>query len=316
MTMDHKWIPQLFDGRAAARLGAALDFSGAGGETAVEDVEVLITGWGSAYVGERQLDAMPRLGAVLHAAGTLRGLVSPAVWDRGVLVTSAAEANAIPVAEYTLAMSLLAGKRTDDAVRRFRRSEDLEWSRSTGMGNYGAIVGVVGASRVGMRLIKLLQPFDIDVLVFDPTLDDGTEPAGSRRVGLDELLRSADVVSLHAPLIPATRGMIGRRELALMATGATLVNTARGGLVDHDALAEAVVTRRLHAVLDVTDPEPLPLDHPLRHVDQVVLTPHIAGSRGNEVRRLGDAVVEEAERLAAGLPPIGRVFAADLANRA
>jgi phosphoglycerate dehydrogenase-like enzyme len=317
LTLDGAWLPKLFDARARSRLSAVLDVvDGPVSGTRLEHIEVLITGWGSPFIGERELDAMPRLRAVFHSAGTLRGILSPSAWDRGVLVTSAADANAIPVAEYTLAMILLAGKRIDHAVRSFRASLDLEAARARSGGNFRTKIGVVGASRIGRRVIERLGALDLEVLVSDPTLDESWSSGTATLVDLDQLLESSDVVTLHAPLLPQTRGMIGERELRLMRPGSTLINTGRGALVDHTALAEAVATRGLHAVLDVTDPEPLPLDHPLRQLDSVILTPHIAGAAGNEVRRLGDSVVEEVERFASGQPPLAAVSEAELSTRA
>jgi phosphoglycerate dehydrogenase-like enzyme len=151
-------------------------------------------------------------------------------------------------------------------------------------------------------VLRLLEAFDAEVLLYDP-LVDAAEAAdlGARSVGLDDLLSRSDVVSLHAPSLPQTYRMIGARELALMKDAATLVNTARGQLVDTEALTSEVLTGRLRAVLDVTDPEPLPEDHALFGAPGVLLTPHVAGSLGNELRRLGLSAVAEVERIAAGL---------------
>lgn len=315
-TMVHEWMAALFNTPGRARLDAVLDVGfRRDGIHRVARTEVLLTGWGSPLVDLAALDAMPRLRAILHAGGTVRGIGAPEVLESGGLVTSAADANAIPVAEYTLATILLANKRAATAARRFARTGDLKSARAGALGNFGAVVGVVGASRIGRRVLQLLAPFDLEVLLHDPTVAHG-EGLPARLVGLDGLLSSSDVVSLHAPLLPQTAGMIGRRELALLRRGATLINTARGGLVDHTALAEAVVERDLHAVLDVTDPEPLPADHALWTVDSVVLTPHLAGARGNEVQRLGAAVVAEAERLVRGLPPLAPVLLEEMTTRA
>jgi phosphoglycerate dehydrogenase-like enzyme len=317
LTFDPVWRHQLFDARAEARLGELLHVHG-GTPTAEQraGIEVLITGWGSPTIGEQELDALPALQAVFHAAGTLRGIVTDPAWERIPLITSAAAANAIPVAEYTLAMILLAGKRIDDAVRRFRFSSDLDAARSGAAGNFRTTVGIIGASTIGRLVLAHLESFDLNVLVADPTVTPDSAIGSAQVVGLDELLASSDVVSVHAPLLPQTRRMIGHAQLQAMRPGTTLINTARGGLVDHDALAEAVIERNLHAVLDVTDPEPLPLDHPLRRLDGVVLTPHVAGARGNELRRLGDAVLTEVERYAAGLPPLAPISAAESTTRA
>src|SRR5262249_54884850 len=148
--------------------------------------------------------------------------------------------------------------------------------------------GVIGASRIGRRVIELLRPFDLDVYLFDPYVDAAlAESLGVHLVDLDVLLRTCDVVSVHAPQTPQTLDLIGADQLALMRDGATLINTARGGLVDPDALAKELLRGRLCAVLDVTDPEPLPSDSALYELPNVFVTPHIAGSHGNELARLG-----------------------------
>lgn len=264
--------------------------------------EVLVTGWGCPVLDAAALDAAPKLRAVLHAAGSVKGFTTPEVWRRGIVVSSAAAANALPVAEYTLAMILLAGK----DVFAFR---DLLRTRRTfpygdivpGIGNFHRRVGIVGASRIGRRLIELLRPYDLVVSLADPYVDE-VEAArlGVPLLPLDDLLRTSDIVTVHAPQTPETRHLLGARELALMPDGSVLINTARGSLLDHDALVGELRTGRLTAILDVTDPEPLPADSPLFDLPNAFVTPHLAGSQGNEVARLGLTVVEEAERLLAG----------------
>jgi len=135
---------------------------------------------------------------------------------------------------------------------------------------------------------------------------------GTRPVTLDQLLATSDVVSLHAPALPETRHLLGPAELALIRTGATVINTARGSLVDPVALEAELVSGRLRAVLDVTEPEPLPVGSPLWGRPNVILTPHLAGSLGNELFRLGDHAVAEIERFAAGRPFSEPVEARDL----
>jgi len=185
------------------------------------------------------------------------------------------------------------------------------------MGTRGRTIGVVGASSIGRLVIERLRTLDVDVLVADPYLDGDPylseiESHGARRVGLDELLAASDVVTLHAPLLEATRHMIGAAQLARMSDGAWLVNTARGGLVDTDALTAEVVSGRLRAVVDTSDPEPLPADSLLYDHEGAVLTPHIAGSLGSEVGRMGDLAVTEVERFVAGEPPLHPVVRSDL----
>ncbi|MEU5537347.1 hydroxyacid dehydrogenase [Streptomyces sp. NPDC020362] len=264
--------------------------------------EVLITGWGCPRLDAAALEAAPKLRAVLHAAGSVKGFTTPEVWQRGILVSSAAAANALPVAEYTLAMILLAGKDVFAFRDRLRARRTFPYDGLVpGIGNHGRRVGVVGASRIGRRLIELLRPHDLRVSLADPYVD----PPEAARLGvlllpLDDLLRTSDIVTLHAPQTPETRRLIGARELALMPGGSVLINTARGALVDHDALIGELRTGRLSAVLDVTDPEPLSADSPLFDLPNAFVTPHLAGSQGNEVARLGRTVVEEAGRLATG----------------
>ncbi|WP_449486699.1 hydroxyacid dehydrogenase [Streptomyces avidinii] len=266
--------------------------------------EVLFTGWGCPPLEAYALARMPRLRAVVHAAGTVKHHVTRACWERGLLVSSAAAANALPVAEYTLAAILFANKRVLDSAQAYRAARgpvDL-FRRYPAVGNYGRTVGLVGASLVGRRVLELLRPFDMRVLVHDPYADPAELAAlGAEAVPLDELLCDSDVVSLHAPALPETHRMMNASRLALMPDGATLVNTARGSLVDTAALTEELVSGRLHAVLDHTEPEVLPAVSPLYNLPNVLLTPHVAGSLGGELDRLASTAIEELERYALGL---------------
>jgi phosphoglycerate dehydrogenase-like enzyme len=283
---------------------------------ALARAEVLITGWGCPHLDADVLAVAPRLNAVLHAAGSVRSLVGEALWKHGVTVSSAVTANALPVAEYTLAMILLAGKDTFTHRERFRTTHTYPTPADTApTGNVGRRIGVIGASRVGRRLLELLKPFDFTVLLHDPYVSH-TEAGelGAQLLSLDDLLRHSDIVSLHAPDIPETYRMLDGDRLALIRDGGVLINTSRGALIDPEALTDELVSGRLHAILDVTEPEPLPAGSPLYHLPNVFLTPHIAGSLGNELERLGRTVVEELERLVGGLPLVHEVRHADLAR--
>ncbi|WP_306827903.1 hydroxyacid dehydrogenase [Catenuloplanes nepalensis] len=264
------------------------------------DLDFLITGWGSPPVDEPLLDAAPRLRAVLHAAGSVKHHVTEEAWARGVVVSSAAEANAVPVAEFALAFILLAGKGVLTLREQYRESRRFTIAEILpGIGNYGRVVGIVGASRIGRQVIDLLRPHDVEVLLYDPY----TQVPGTASVTLPELLTHSDVVSLHAPANAETFRMIGRDQLRAMRDGAVLINTARGALVDTDALTAELATGRIAAVLDVTEPEPLPAGSPLFDLPNAYLTPHVAGSHGNELARLGASVADELERLVAGVAP-------------
>jgi phosphoglycerate dehydrogenase-like enzyme len=283
-------------------------------QAALGSTEFLITGWGCPPITAAVLDAAPRLRAILHTAGSVKAHVTPACWERGLAITSAAAANAVPVAEYTLAAILFAGKdvfRLRDTYHSARHFTVAEVQ--TGVGNYGRTVGVIGASRIGRRVIELLRPFDLEVYLFDPYVDAVTATElGVHLVDLDTLLRNCDIVSVHAPANAQTHRLVGPEQLALMRDGATLINTARGSLVDTDALINHLQAGRLYAVLDVTEPEPLPADSPLWELPNTFLTPHIAGSHGNELARMGDCIIDELERILDGRPFTHAIEATDL----
>jgi phosphoglycerate dehydrogenase-like enzyme len=280
------------------------DFTTSHARTVLREVEVLVTGWGCPPLDAAVLDAAPRLRAVVHAAGSVRGHVTEECWDRGVEVSSAAAANALPVAEYTVAMILLTGKRVLERAREFHatRTGDDWLGSPREVGNFGRTVGLLSASMIGRRVVELLRPYDLRVLLHDPYLAaEDAAALGVETVGLSELFALSDVVSVHTPLLPETRGLVSGALIESMRPGAVLINTARGAVVDQDALAEAATRGRVRAVLDVTDPEVLPADHPLWDCDDVLITPHLAGSQGNELRRLADSAVAEVGRWAAGV---------------
>ena len=281
------------------------------------EAEVLLTGWGCPRIDAAVLDRAPNLRAIFHAAGTVKGHVDETVWERGVRVCSAAAANAVPVAEYTVAAILLAGKRAFQLQRRYRELRGFRlWAREVPpIGNLGRTVGIVGASRIGRLVLDWLRPFDFVRLVSDPTLSAAeAHTLGAECVPLDELLQRSDIVSLHAPLLPETRGMIDRRRLGLLRDGAVLINTARGALVDGDALGEVLVAGRIDAVIDTSEPEILPADSPLYDLPNVFLTPHIAGAMGVETQRLSALALDELERFASGAPLLHEVHREDLAR--
>ncbi|MEU3349763.1 hydroxyacid dehydrogenase [Streptomyces sp. NPDC006700] len=264
------------------------------------DVEVMLTSWGAPRLTPERLDAAPTLRAVLHCAGSVRGLVGDDVWRRGIRITSAADTNAIPVAEYTLAAIIFAGKKVPFLAADKRLAYE-GWGTVTGYGdlsNFAQTVGIVGFSRIGRRVVELLKVLDgTTCLVADPHADPAeVAAAGATLVDLVDLLPRVDVLSLHAPGLQETRHLIGADQLRLLSDHATIINTARGSLVDSAALAAECASGRLFAILDVTDPEPLPATSPLRRLPQVMVTPHVAGSLGSEIGRLTDHTLDELAR--------------------
>ncbi|MFI5772547.1 hydroxyacid dehydrogenase [Streptomyces sp. NPDC051658] len=279
------------------------DFGTDRARAVLADVEILVTGWGCPPLDAAALDAAPRLRAVVHTAGSVRGHITEACWERGIEVSSAAAANALPVAEYTVAMILLSGKRVLERARDYRadRNRDNWLATPARVGNYGRTVGILSASLIGRRVIELLRPYDLPVLLHDPYVSDAEAAAlGVRPVGLAELFAQSDVVSVHTPLLPATRGLVSRELLTSMRPDGVLINTARGAVVDQDALTDVLRQNRIRAILDVTEPDTLPATHPLWECDNALITPHLAGSQGNEWRRLVDLAAAEAGRWAAG----------------
>ncbi|MEB8342890.1 hydroxyacid dehydrogenase [Streptomyces endophyticus] len=279
------------------------DLTAARAKEVLADVEVLVTGWGCPPLDADVLAAAPALKAVVHSAGSVRGHVTDACWERGIAVSSAAAANALPVAEYTLAMILLHGKHVLERARDFRRERERgDWLlTSHEVGNYRRTVGILSASLIGRRVIELLRPFDFEVLLHDPYVsDEEAKELGAEPVTLPELFTRSDLLSVHTPLLPTTTGLVSRELLSSMRPGATLINTARGAVVDQDALTDVVRAGRVRAVLDVTDPEVLPADHPLWNCPNALITPHLAGSQGAEWQRLADTAVGEVTRWAAG----------------
>lgn len=289
------------------------DFGRPEARKALARADVLISGWGCPVVDAGVLADAPRLRAVMHAAGSVKQVLAPAVWERGITVSSAAPANAAPVAAYTVAAIHLSAKRVFRAAGEYRagRPQDLTVSPTTGL--LDRTVGVIGASKIGRLVLGRLAGAGVRLLVHDPYLGASeAEALGAELVSLAALLTASDIVSLHAPLLPGTRHLIDARALGLLRDGAVLINTARGGLVDTEALAEHCAAGRIDAVLDVTDPEPLPPGHVLLTLPNVLVTPHVAGAMGTEVRLLGAFAVAEVERFAAGDALVGEVRAEDL----
>lgn len=269
----------------------------------LEQAQLILSGWGGPQLDGEFLQRAPKLEAFFYAAGAMNGVLTPAVWERGLTVCSAIEANAIPVAEYalsTILFSLKHGWRLARQTREQRRFVD----RNKGVpGCYGSTIGLVSIGATARALLRLLKPFALNVLAYDPFLDP--QQAGQLGiadiVGLDEIFHRADVVSLHTPLLPETHGLITAAHLSAMRAGATLINTARGEIVDQPALIDVARKRPdLQFVLDVATPEPPPVQSPLYDLENIVLTPHIAGSVSGECRRMGRFIVEELERYLGG----------------
>ena len=278
--------------------------------SALSDVEYVIVL--EAPVTRTLIEAAPRLRLIQLPQTGFDNIDVEAAARAGVPVANTPGLNATSVAEHTLMLILAAFRRlidADDAVRRatwpqldlFRRGiRDLR----------GTTVGLVGFGSVGQALAPLLQPFGVELLYHRRTrLPEAEERRlAATWVPLDELLARSDVLSLHVPLTPETRNLIGRREIGLMKPDAIIVNAARGGVLDEGAALEAVESGRLHGLaLDVLQTEPPDAASPLLRRTDVVLTPHVASGSKDVAWRSFQAALDNVYRVAAGQAPANRV---------
>jgi D-3-phosphoglycerate dehydrogenase len=222
-----------------------------------------------------------------------------AATERGIAVLTAPAGNTISAAELTFALTLALARRVAAADRSMKAGQ---WDRKSFSGSelYGKTLGLVGAGRIGGEVAKRARAFGMHIIGYDPFLTaDRAMSLGIERSELDDVLRRADVISLHVPLTESTAGLLGDRELGLMKPTAMIVNAARGGVVREDSLVRALKEKRIAgAALDVFEQEPLPADHPLRALDNVVLTPHLGASTAEAQQNVA---VEIAEAVRAAL---------------
>ncbi len=269
----------------------------------VQDVQVIFSTWSMLPLTEAQLDRLPNLKAVFYAAGTVKYFAIPLL-KRGIVVMSGAAANAVPVAEFTVGQILLANKGYFRNTREYRQRGGDYLQAFRGRGNYDSSVAILGAGQIGRKVIELLRPYHLRVLVYDQFLG-GEEIAalGAEKVGLAEAFARGDIVSNHLADLPATHGTITGDLLSSMPPNAAFINTGRGRTVNHDELIAVFRARPdLFALLDVTDPEPLPPGAPLWSLPNAQISGHIAGTIGGEVARVADFAIDEFKRWSAGEP--------------
>jgi phosphoglycerate dehydrogenase-like enzyme len=266
--------------------------------------DVLMTTWHSPFLRMDMLGTQPCVRLIAHCGGEVKSRMEEAVFDH-VTVTNAAEPMAAPVAEMALALMLTLIRRLPHYAAEMRagviRTNEFV---SCGETVRGRKVGLIGFGRIGKAFARLVEPLGVELLVTDPYCAAETVAAHKGKLlGLDDLLSTCSVIVLAAGLTPETRNLLDQRRLGLMPDGAYLINVARGGLVDMNALLAELRKDRLTVALDVTDPlEPLPPDHELRQLPNVLLTPHIAAG-GIEMRcAIGAVAVEEVVRFCKGEP--------------
>jgi phosphoglycerate dehydrogenase-like enzyme len=272
----------------------------------VADCEVVIVA--ATALRKPVIDAATRLVLVHHqGVGWQDTTDHQALRVRGIPLALTPEGTTVGVAEHTVLLMLAALKLLPHADRELREGRfHVNALRPVSREIQGLTIGYVGMGRIAQAVAKRLAGFDVRGLFFDPSVE---AHEGLARVPLDALLAASDIVTLHVPLTPQTRRLIGREQLARMKRGAYLVNTARGGLIDEAALLDALLSGHLAgAALDVFEQEPMPASHPLYALPNVVLTPHISAGTRDALATKMAALFANVERFFRGEPLRNRVF--------
>ncbi len=276
----------------------------------------LVTGWSNAPpVTSEVMENADKLKIIAHSAGSIRHVVSKDVIDnylipRDIVLFSANHAIAYNVAESSVGMLLMASHRWAQFAENFRETGTSRTPDIPGNGQFlkGSTVGIISASKVGREVIKLLSVWPLKMVLYDPYVtEEAAEEMGVEKVELNELFQRSDHVTIHAPKLEATDNLIGAEQLKLLRDGATLVNTARGNCLDHEALFAEAAAGRINVVLDVTEPEPLPTDSPFRTLKNVAVTPHVSGAGFYGYHKIGETTVDALEAAFAGKPVAGAV---------
>lgn len=275
----------------------------------IAEADALMTTWHSPFLTRETMGESGRVKLIAHCGGEVKSRVAEEMFEC-VTVTNAADPMASGVAEMSIALMLTLVRRIPSYVAEMksgviRTNEEV----SSGESLRGRRVGIVGFGRIGRALARLIEPFGVELLVSDPHCQkDIAATYRAQLVEIDHLVASCSVVVLAAGLTSESENLFDSKRLSLMKDDSYLINVARGGLIDMEALLAELRSGRITAALDVTDPvEPLPPAHELRRLPNVLLTPHIAAG-GIEMRReIGAVAVEEVVRFAKGEPPVNRV---------
>jgi phosphoglycerate dehydrogenase-like enzyme len=304
---------EIFSSQALAKLDGIAEveyYQGAGNMpreellSRISRFHALITCWGSPKLDREVLEAATLLKLVCHSAGSVRPYVCREAFERGITVTNASSAIAVSVAETTIAFMLASLRHLHDHNSRLKGGD-------AGRADFGPVhelarrrVGLVGFGEVGRRVAALLKAFECEILVHDPYRPpEELEVAGCRPSSLEDLMKESDIVSIHASNIRANRHMIDGTLLGSMKEGALLVNTARGDLIDEEAMLQQVISGRISVALDVFEGEASVVAAKLRESTNAFLTPHIAGMSVEARRRQGDVVAEDVVRFFTGGRP-------------
>ena len=266
----------------------------------LRETQVIFSTWGMSDLRKEHFDRLPNLKAVFYAAGSVKGFAEKLL-DRNIALMSSWAANAVPVAEFSLAQILLATKGYFLNTQSYKNPSSNNFK---GRGNFGATVALLGCGQIARKLIEFLKPFELKVMVVDPYLSDReAEGLGVRKVSLEEAFAQAYVVSNHLPNLKELREVIKGQHFASMVDHATFINTGRGAQVHEPEMLEVFQSRPdLTALLDVTSPEPPVEGSLLYKLPNIHLSSHIAGSLGDEVVRMADYAIGDLKKWLKGEP--------------
>lgn len=270
-----------------------------------QDVECIFSTWGFPELTEKEMkEYFPNLKAIFYAAGSVKYFAEPYI-KNGVTVCSAWKANAVPVAEFSLAQILLANKGYFQMLKRYRKNEEFlsarEYSYSL-PGNYGVNVGILGLGAISSKLLELLKPYDLNLYVYSRHMTEQQEKElGVKKADLDFIFENCQVISNHMADVPATEGILNYALFSKMKPNGVFINTGRGRQVNETDLVRAMKEEPGRtALLDATTEEPCAKEHEFYTTENILLSPHIAGSQSWECSRMGRYMMEEAERWLAG----------------
>jgi phosphoglycerate dehydrogenase-like enzyme len=269
----------------------------------LKETEIIFSTWGMSVLSEEEIkEYLPNLKAVFYAAGSVQYFARPFL-NCGVRVFSAWAANAVPVAEYTVSQIILSNKGFFKTMNFKNKTEAYKLFEKF-EGNYGAKVGLIGVGMIGSMVAERLKDYNLEVLAYDKFLsDEKAEVLGVKKVSLETIFSCCSVISNHLANNPQTVGLLNKELFSMMPQFATFLNTGRGAqVVEADLISVLKERPDITAVLDVTEPEPPVSGSEFYTLENCILTPHIAGSSGLEVRRMADYMKEEFESYQKGEP--------------
>lgn len=266
---------------------------------AAADADVLVTGWGTPHLGlAGLLTPSSKLKLIVHTGGSVGDLIDSHAYENGITVISGNSMYAESTAEGALTYILSALRHIPDEVSQMQNGNWISLDTLPNRGLFGRTIGIIGVGAVARNLMKFLQPFRVKLMVYDTYVvdPDFLNSMNAVQTDLNTLLTSCSIVSVHASLTPATKGMLGGNELALMPEGSLFVNTSRGAIIREDEMIRELAKGRIHAILDVYEKEPLDENNPLRSMSNVYLIAHKGGPTYDYRASIGYALAQDAVR--------------------